>query len=128
MKTLLKILNAFFVFLGVIFFILIILAVIFIITDPFNLKPLLKQVDIASGIKSITDDSPPADKHPLLDAEQEKTLQTFGIDPATLPTTITPEMEGCAVEKLGQARVDQIKAGAEPSFTDYLKAGSCISN
>jgi len=115
------------VVLGVIFFILMIAAVIFIITDPYNLKPLLKQVDIPSGIKSTLNDSTPVDEHPMLTSDQEKTLQTFGIDPASLPTTITPEMESCAIEKLGQTRVNEIKAGAEPSFTDYLKANSCLN-
>lgn len=45
-----------------------------------------------------------------------------------LPTaaTITPEQIACAVEKLGQKRVDEIKAGASIGPTDIALAGSCF--
>lgn len=66
------------------------------------------------------------DKHPLLTPSQESTLEKIGIDPAKLPTTITPAMEACFIDKLGTSRVEQIKAGEAPNAIDLFKAKSCI--
>lgn len=64
--------------------------------------------------------------HPLLSSSQEELLKSFGIDPATLPATIPPNLEQCAVDALGADRVNQIKSGAAPSISDYLKAQQCL--
>lgn len=64
--------------------------------------------------------------HPLLSPTQEKVLQSFGVDLESLPTAITPAQEQCSVEALGADRVNQIKSGATPSITDYLKAKNCF--
>lgn len=64
--------------------------------------------------------------HPLLSADQEKTLQSLGVNLESLPTSITPIQEQCAVEVLGQDRVNQIRSGATPSITDYFKAKDCF--
>ncbi|MBU0645929.1 hypothetical protein KJ611_00405 [Patescibacteria group bacterium] len=72
--------------------------------------------------------SPPTESaydHPLLNTEQEIMLESVGIDPQDIPTQVTPTQEACSVEALGQNRVDEIKAGAAPSLTDYLKSKHC---
>ena len=66
------------------------------------------------------------DKHPLLDAEQEKTLESFGVDVEALPTEITPAMQDCFTEKLGQERILEIINGATPGALDFIKAGGCL--
>lgn len=139
MKLFLKILNRFFVFLGVIFFIIIIFLAYFWITDPYNIKPLITgEVNNSleeNGLNSLdstssSDTSSPTgsneDSNPLLDANQEETLRNMGIDPATLPSEITPEMEACFVEKLGGERTQEIVEGSDPSPAEILRAASCL--
>ena len=67
------------------------------------------------------------DQHPGLSADQEKSLQSVGVDVSKLPTEITPGMEECFVEKLGQERVDQIVAGSSPTPVEFLKTQECLS-
>lgn len=64
--------------------------------------------------------------HPLLNSEQEKILEKAGISVESLPTTISPEMEACFVEKLGQKRVDEIINGDTPGTLDILRGRQCI--
>ncbi len=66
------------------------------------------------------------DKNPLLSDTQEKALDRLGIDPASIPTEITPEQEQCFEDALGADRVNEIKAGDAPTATDFFKAKSCI--
>ena len=115
-----KFFTIFFVVLGVIFFTLILAAVVFFIVDPFGLKPMLFGGDATS------ETSATKDAHPLLSESQEKVLETFGIDPAKVPSTITPEQEACFVEKLGEERVAEIKGGDSPTAAEYFKAKDCI--
>ena len=115
-----KFLNIFFVVLGVIFFVIILIGVYFYIADPLNLKPII----FGSEVSEPAGDD--IDKHPLLNESQEKTLEAFGIDPANIPSEITPEQEACFEEKLGEDRVAEIKAGDSPTATEYFKARDCI--
>ena len=127
MKGFLKFLNVFFVTLGVIFLILILVGVYLWKADPLGLKPMMGSINIPINFSSqLPAGTSSTSDHPMLTPEQEKTLQDVGIDPATLPTAITPEMEKCFTEKLGSARVDEIKAGASPGPLDLIKAGSCL--
>ncbi|MFH0912309.1 MAG: hypothetical protein V1807_01485 [Patescibacteria group bacterium] len=64
--------------------------------------------------------------HPLLSQSQEELLKSFGIDPASLPTTIPANLEQCAIDAIGTDRVSQIKTGSTPSLIDYLKAQHCL--
>ncbi|MBU1092098.1 hypothetical protein KJ836_00210 [Patescibacteria group bacterium] len=64
--------------------------------------------------------------HPLLSSSQEELLKSFGVDPATLPTTIPANLEQCATDALGGDRVNQIKSGMIPTISDYLKAQQCL--
>lgn len=113
--------------LGVIFFILLLIGVYFYITDPLNLKPII----FGSDLTVITEETAEPedtiiDMNPALNEKQEKALETFGIDPDTVPSSITPAQESCFIEILGQTRVNEIKAGDLPTATEYFKAQSCI--
>ena len=119
-----KFFNVFFVTLGVIFLILILLGIYLFITDPLNLKPML--LGSEESISSEQSNNATTDKNPNLSESQEKTLETFGIDPATVPTSITPEQEACFIEKLGVDRVNEIKAGDTPSILEIAKGKDCI--
>lgn len=132
METFLKIVKWLFIVLGVIFFILILMLIAFVIADPFKLRPLISSMVEIPFISSpvsdstITEPSTSKDSHPLLTEQQEDTLNAMGIDPATLPTEITPALESCFTQKLGTERVSEIKAGSEVTAVDYLKAKECV--
>ena len=64
--------------------------------------------------------------HPLLDASQEATLENFGVDVSQLPTSITPGMQACFTDKLGESRVLEIINGATPSALEIFKAKDCL--
>ena len=64
--------------------------------------------------------------HPLIPDAQEKTLYDMGINVASLPTTITPEMTNCFIVTLGKDRATEIANGAAPSLTDFLNAKNCL--
>jgi len=130
MRTPAKILNSFFVTLGVIFLILIIISAYILMADPFDLKPIIKALRLPAGdnlqITNSAQTNGPTDKNPLLTTEQEKTLESLGVNPAALPTQITPELESCFTDKLGAARVEEIKKGSQPGAADFFKASSCL--
>lgn len=93
----------------------------------YTLKPFLTSSTSSSSDQTTTTQNiTPGDKHPLLSPSQEATLEKIGIDPAKLPTTITPAMESCFIEKLGVDRVNEIKAGASPNPLDFFSAKSCL--
>lgn len=130
-----KILTQIFVGLGVIFLILIFIGVYFVIADPYNLKPMIFGSDPikvepqnkATNTKTTNPSTSPtaAGGFQLSDA-QKQALTSFGIDPATVPSSISAEQEACFTTALGEARVGEIKAGAVPSAFEFLKAKSCI--
>ncbi len=104
------------------------LAIYFYVADPYNLKQFMRDPEsTADQSESAADEARQSDKHPLLDPEQEASLEQIGVDVAKLPSEITPEMEACFRQKLGDDRVDEIIGGEEPSTLDLLKAGGCIS-
>ncbi len=127
-KLIAKVINIIFVLLGVVF-LLIILAVSYIwVVDPWHLK--LDGVTISGIVKTTTGEILPVDnidKNPLLNEEQEATLETLGVDPATLPTEISPALQKCFTTKLGEARTTQIINGDSLTATDYFKASSCLN-
>lgn len=122
-----KLFTYFFVTLGVIFFILLCATAYVWFADPFGIRPLVEMITEGradNGVQKTVSGSE-VDKNPALSPEQEKALETIGIDPAKLPTTLTPEMEVCFTEKLGAARVLEIKGGSEPSPAEVFSARSC---
>ncbi len=126
-----KIIKGFFITLGVIFFVLILMGLYIWFTDPFNIKPLLSSgVTIESVANTISGDTIKVDnidKNPLLTEDQEATLETLGIDPADLPTEITPELTTCLTSKVGKTRANEIIQGSEPTTSDILKASACLN-
>lgn len=114
-----KFFNIFFVTLGVIFLVLIIAVGGFFIFNSLT--------GGSASMPGISNDNGSVDKNPALSESQERALSTFGIDPSSVPTEITPEMEACFIAKLGEARVAEIKAGASPNAGDFFKAQACIS-
>jgi hypothetical protein len=54
---------------------------------------------------------------------QRQLIETLGIDANSI--SITPEMIACAEAKLGAARVEEIKNGATPSFSEGVSLAAC---
>lgn len=147
-----RVLTYFFVTLGVLFFCLLIGAAYLWFADPFGIRPLLRgslsvppvvsesaqnpgtapsttgtssaSPDVRSSATSVAGET---DKHPALDDTQEALLERAGIDPATLPTQLTPGMEACFNEKLGSVRVAEIKNGSTPTPLEFISARACLS-
>ncbi len=124
-----KFLQTFFTILGVIFFLILLGAGVFWFMVFGNSKSLpipvtlpIQKNDVPAG----TNVSASNDNHPLLNTEQEKTLTSIGIDPATLPTQISPEQEQCFIAALGIEKVNAIKAGQVPDAMDIFKARDCV--
>ena len=135
LKTMKKLFQIFFMFLGVIFFILILAGIYLYVADPFEIKPLIKIFTSSSSQpttsntklnNTIPQTQGTIDKNPLLSPTQEKTLEKIGVDPSSLPSSITPAMEKCFYEKLGTKRAEEIKNGSEPTASDYFIARSCL--
>jgi len=56
---------------------------------------------------------------------QRQLIEALGIDANSI--TITAEMVACAEAKLGTARVEEIKNGATPSFSEGVSLAACYS-
>lgn len=121
-----KFLEIFFIILGVIFFILLLAGTYLYVADPFGIKPFINGLGSKAAPAPKQAGTNTVDKNPLLTPAQEQTLEKIGIDPATLPTKITPAMEACFYRKLGDRRTNEIKNGATPTAADYFAARSCI--
>lgn len=120
----------------------IIALIVVFVFNPFNLRTKLISSAINSYLSSTIEGYSPlesssdnattgqgavtTDKHPLLNADQEKTLESYGVDVSQLPDSVTSGMEKCFVEKLGQARADELVAGASPSAMEIIKVRSCL--
>ncbi|MFH1047503.1 MAG: hypothetical protein V1738_04325 [Patescibacteria group bacterium] len=137
MKTFFKLLQYLLMFFGVLF----IGEMIFIgwlwFADPFGIKAVLSgNVDTAvsdsaeSSVSGTTPmpvvSAPTTDKHPLLSPEQEALAESLGIDPASLPAEITPEMETCLKAAVGEQRAAEIYAGATPTPFEIILARNCL--
>jgi hypothetical protein len=126
-----KLLTYFFVTLGIVFFVLLCALTYIWFADPFNIRPMIEMLTADTGAVVEIDATIPAsgdtsvDKNPALTAEQESALESIGINPANIPSTITPEMETCFITKLGESRVAQIKAGASPSPVEVFTTRDC---
>lgn len=121
MNTFLKILRVFFVILGIIFFLIIVTSIYLYQTDFYNIKTM-----VTSSPEEQVDSTQTQDANPALNAEQEQQLQEAGIDPASVPSEITPEMEKCFLDKLGEERVKEIEGGAEPTSMELIKVSPCL--
>lgn len=128
--TFLKIINWFFVTLGVIFFIVLVALAYVWIADPYNLKPLFMGTD--AGLVDVSTNAgvgagaSEQDVNENLNTSQEAALRTVGIDPADVPTEVTPEQEACFIEILGEERVQAIIEGAVPTGAEIFRGRACI--
>ena len=129
MNILFKLLNIFLVVLGIVFLVLILAGLYVWLVDPFHIFSLgvspTSLMNTVTGRSKVKIDN--IDKNPLLIEDQEAQLESLGVDPAKLPSKITPAMQSCFVEKLGQERASQIVSGSAPTPADFLKAQSCFS-
>lgn len=135
-----KLINVLFVVLGVIFLLIILCGIYVFVFDPLNLKPMLfgtssTNVDVqkesvytstSTQKNTGSGTSTSATTKIVLSAEQKSMLEKFGVNPATLPSTLTTAQETCLTGKLGTARIAEIMAGAVPSAIEIFSAKSCI--
>ena len=133
-----KSLNILFVILGVTFLILILIGLGYYLSismggrselpdSPKPLTTVTTQTDPVTGATTTTTTITEPESIPIVLSESQKSaLRAVGIDPSTLPASISPEQVACFETKLGVARVAEIKAGSSPSPMDFLKAKSCI--
>ncbi len=150
-----RIIQWFLMTLGFIFFVLLIGLVYVFVVDPFELRPLFSgganqlvsqdveslessgvveaeggddqsnQSATAAALETSTDTThEPAG--PALSPAQRSALELVGIDPETLPRTITPEQEQCFVAVIGATRVDAIKAGDAPTPLEIFAGRRCL--
>lgn len=113
-----------FVTLGIFFTFLILIAAYFYVTDPMNLKPMIFGTD--SGPQQNSERQGGAEGEFQLSEAQKQALINAGIDPAKVPSEVTASQEACFVAALGATRVAEIKGGAVPGGTEFIKAKSCI--
>ncbi len=114
-------LKKFFMVLGIIFAVLIVLAIGGAIALLYFKH---YGIDVSAPFRNTAASS--TYDHPYLSTQQEKTLSNIGIDPATLPTSITREQAEFAIGVVGQKRADEIMAGATPTIAEVLAAKKCL--
>lgn len=131
-------LQQIFVTLGVIFVILLVIITIFMVMDPYGIRPLLfggsasierSSVSGSAATSEADSTNTPGESTTAgfkLSSAQIDALVNLGIDPAAVPSSISAEQEACFVAALGAERVEEIKAGAVPSAFELLKAESCM--
>jgi len=129
-----KIIKMFFIVLGVIFFTLLLSLTYFFITDPYNLRPTLMPIIGEMVFPNTVSDTNTTDSetntsssnNSTLSPAQKQVLESIGVNPDSLPSTITPSQEVCFVGILGQARVNEVKGGVTLSAMEFFKASSCL--
>lgn len=129
-----QIINNIFVTLGVIFLIFIIASLWFFIEYPYNIKPMLfgtpytptQNANVNTKTTATSTNGTAVEGSFNLSDAQKQALISFGINPATVPSSINAQQEACFVSVLGQARVLEIKAGAVPNGIEFFKAKACI--
>jgi hypothetical protein len=92
---------------------LIIALVVVFVFNPFDLRTKLASVETTN-------------RNPLLNEEQAKALEEYGVDVDRLPSSVSPAMEACFVEKLGKERTQEIVAGDSPTAMEVLKSRNCL--
>jgi len=129
MKTFFKILRVFFVILGIIFFLIIVTGFYLYQSDFYGVKTILnyEQKESFSKNSNLNNNSNEVENtNSALSAQQEVQLESIGVDPASIPSEISPEMEDCFIEKIGEKRVTEIQAGAQPTPLELIKASPCL--
>ncbi len=122
-------LNQVFVVLGVIFLILILIGVYFFISDPYNLRPLLfpsSPAQSSQNTNTTEGDTTSSSGGFQLSEAQKQALINLGVDPSTVPASVSTEQEACFTAALGASRVAEIKRGAVPNAIEFYKTKPCI--
>jgi len=121
-----KTVTGIFVALGIVFSIILVVALIILIVngtrsdrDVFSAENITDTYEDAGG-------EPQVDAHPSMSTAQESALRAFGIDPATIPTSLSPEQQACFITKLGAQRAAEIQAGDVPTAAEFFTAKACI--
>ncbi len=131
-----KFLNIFFVVLGVIFFFILIALAYFWFADPFGIRkyvesrpaPDITIVEVnqtADELSTTSAESVPSSGNKLTPG-QANALELVGIDADAIPSEFSPSEEACFVRLFGQARVDEIVAGATPTVNEVLTGQGCL--
>lgn len=124
-----KSVNIAFVTLGVLFIVLLLMGIGYSLSvtqgsDSANYA-VTPTADSSSDTAN-SSDSEADDTAFTLSTDQKQALSSFGIDPASAPSSISVEQEACLVAVLGLERVEEIKAGAAPSAADFFQANNCL--
>ncbi len=129
--------STFFTTMGIIFIVIVLSMIYILVADPFGFRPmLLESAEIpAEGViagvvtrKVTTSSEKERNENELvLSVEQRDALRAYGIDPSTVPTTITPLQLFCFEEQLGVSRVSEIRAGAVPTAFELFRVKTCLS-
>lgn len=86
-----------------------------------------REKDTATTPASVEDTQHiPNDAHPGLSESQEKSLEKIGIDPATLPTTLSDTQQNCLIDAVGEDRANAIKNGETPTLFEITKGLACM--
>lgn len=144
-----KILLWFFAVLGGIFFCILVALAYLIIADPFNLRPIITMfmattpvIQVSESVNSRIDTAVPSESPngttpestgadgsnaqvqtvPVTDAQADA-LKSVGLE----ASAISQAQEACFVRILGQARVDEVKAGAVPTAAEFFSARECLN-
>lgn len=112
-----------FLALGIVFLVLLVIGGYFFATDSYGVR---SQV-LGSNAPDVsrTEEKTTAEGFTLSD-DQKRAIEAMGIDSNSVPTSVSGEQESCFIGVLGQARVDEIKNGAVPSMSEYVRAKACI--
>ncbi len=123
-----RFIKGFFMILGAIFFVLLIVVGVSAYRSGWSPAALLSipGVAVPQGAGAATGAAPAADAHPYLSASQETTLRAVGINPATLPASLTDTQRTCLLAAVGEARAKEILAGSAPTVTELFKAKGCL--
>ncbi len=70
--------------------------------------------------------TPAADISFTFSDDQIRAVTALGIDPDSLPRTITGTQRECFSEALGSARVEEIRTGAVPGPLELVKVKGCF--
>ena len=121
----LAVLKYFFLFLGIVFFFILVCGGYLLYSGNFSTSALFSVPTFASPQNSTGKDMA-SDANPYLSASQETVLRGVGIDPSALPTTLTDVQKTCLLQTVGEGRAREIIGGATPTIAEIYNAKSCF--
>lgn len=123
-----KAVNQVLVALGIVLLILFVIFTYLVMTNTYGLNDMIfgTSAPAEAGNNEDASNGTNGDRGFTLSGEQKQALGNMGIDPATVPTSVSAEQEGCFISVLGEARVTEIRNGAVPSAVEFAKARACI--